>query len=378
MSDSESKPKGGVPSWQMKPEASDPKPETEEKQATAAEPSPEPKPRTSVLEDARKFLEEDEVKDASTDKKVAFLEGKGLSSEEIHQLLGITRNLEASNPESQASPKSPAPLPQPAAASTTPSPPQPQPQSPPQPPSPAPPSPSTPPTITHPESLTPPPPPPPLITAPRLLKTLYLFGGLSALLYGTSTHLVAPMSASLSSSRHELATTAQAHLSALISRLKPLVSQVPQPVLAQGERYEDKDGEDSDGDPTEMFHRDIGVQTSPIISRPSSPSQEEKVSVAEAQAKKAATIGAILSDVDLTISSELHEASNLQTGIDDLKKYLDSLMYNPPTFSYGAGSAFGGKRDEDDEIGRVKREIRAVKGVLLTARSFPGVGAGVR
>lgn len=103
MSDSESKPKGGVPSWQMKPEVSDPKPATEEKQAVepSPEPSPEAKPRSSVLEDARKFLEEDEVKDASTDKKVAFLEGKGLTSEEIHQLLGITRNLEASNPKSQ-------------------------------------------------------------------------------------------------------------------------------------------------------------------------------------------------------------------------------------------------------------------------------------
>jgi hypothetical protein len=186
------------------------------------------------------------------------------------------------------------------------------------------------------------------------------------------------MSAALSDSRHELAAAAQAHLDTLIGKLKPLVSEVPQPVLAQGERYGDRDEDSDGGDPTEMFHRDIGVQTSPPPSRPSSPSQEPKISIAEAQAKKAANIGAILSEVDLTIASELRESSNLQDGIEDLKKYLDSLMYNPPTFSYGAGSAFGAKRDEDDEIGRVKREIRAVKGVLLTARSFPGVGAGVR
>ncbi|KFY24434.1 hypothetical protein V493_05239 [Pseudogymnoascus sp. VKM F-4281 (FW-2241)] len=102
MSDSDTKPKTGVPSWQMKPEASDPKPATEEKkEKQPSEESPVADPRASVLEDARKFLEEDEVKDASTDKKVAFLEGKGLTSDEIHQLLGITRNLEASNPESQ-------------------------------------------------------------------------------------------------------------------------------------------------------------------------------------------------------------------------------------------------------------------------------------
>ncbi|OBT49496.1 hypothetical protein VE04_10060, partial [Pseudogymnoascus sp. 24MN13] len=158
------------------------------------------------------------------------------------------------------------------------------------------------------------------------------------------------MSAAPSDARHELAAAAQAHLDTLIGKLTPLVSEVPQPVLAQGERYEDRE------------------DTSPPPSRPSSPSQEEKISVAEAQAKKAANIGAILSDVDLTIASELRESSNLQDGIEDLKKYLDSLLYSPPTFSYGAGSAFGAKRDEDDEIGRVKREIRAVKGVLLTAR----------
>ncbi|OBT88854.1 hypothetical protein VE02_01927 [Pseudogymnoascus sp. 03VT05] len=377
MSDSESKPKGGVPSWQMKPEASDPKPATEEKPASESS-SPEPKPRSSVLEDARKFLEEDEVKDASTDKKVAFLEGKGLTSEEIHQLLGITRNLEATSLESQASPKTQAPPPQPTATTTPPPQPQASPQPPPQ--TPAQPYRDTPPIITYPEFLTTPTSPPPLITASRLLKTLYLFSGLSALLYGTSTHLVAPMSSALSSARHELLAAAQMHLDTLVSKLKPLVSELPpQPVLAQGERYEDRDEEDSDGgDPTEMFHRDIGVQTSPPPSRPSSPSQEEKISVAESQAKKASNIGAILSEVDLTIASELREAGNLQDGIEDLKKYLDSLMYSPPTFSYGAGSAFGAKRDEDDEIGRVKREIRAVKGVLLTARSFPGVGAGVR
>jgi hypothetical protein len=186
------------------------------------------------------------------------------------------------------------------------------------------------------------------------------------------------MAEALADSRHDLAASAQAHLDTFIEKLKPLVSEVPQPLLAHGERYEDKDDDSSDGDPTEMFHRDIGVQTSPIASRPSSPSQEPKVSAAETHAKQASTIGAILSEVDLSISSELHEASNLQAGIDDLKKYLDTLMYTPPTFSYGSGSAYGPKRDEDDEIGRVKREIRAVKGVLLTARSFPGVGAGVR
>ena len=106
MSDSDAKPKGGLPSWQVKADTSNPPPTTEQNEPSV---SSEAKPRTSVLEDARKFLDKDEVKDASTDKKVSFLESKGLTSEEIHQLLGISRNLEASNPESHVRASIPKP-----------------------------------------------------------------------------------------------------------------------------------------------------------------------------------------------------------------------------------------------------------------------------
>jgi hypothetical protein len=187
------------------------------------------------------------------------------------------------------------------------------------------------------------------------------------------------MTEALADSRHELAGTAQLKIDKFIEKLKPLLSEIPQPISAYGERYDEKDDDSSDGDPTELFHRDIGVQTSPGISRPSTPSNPlPQPSTAELHTKVASRISNSLSEVDLSISSELHETSNVQTEIDNLKQYLDTLMYNPPAFSYGPGVAYGAKKDEDDEIGRVKREIRAVKGVLLTARSFPGVGAGVR
>lgn len=77
--------KGGVPSWQT----AGPKKEDEQ-------PNTEPESREKVLEQAKKFLEEDEVKDATTDKKIAFLESKGLQGEEIQSLLGVSRNEEAS------------------------------------------------------------------------------------------------------------------------------------------------------------------------------------------------------------------------------------------------------------------------------------------
>jgi hypothetical protein len=88
-SDPEDK-KTGVPSWQRAPAQ---KPIREEdKSQVDSRTSPATK-----LEQAKKFLEDDEVKDAPTDKKIAFLESKGVENKDIQELLGISRNGEASN-----------------------------------------------------------------------------------------------------------------------------------------------------------------------------------------------------------------------------------------------------------------------------------------
>jgi hypothetical protein len=62
-----------------------------------------------------------------------------------------------------------------------------------------------------------------------------------------------------------------------------------------------------------------------------------------------------------------------------LREYLDGLAYVTPTYGFGGvGSYAGTAGEKDDEISRVKAGIRGVKGVLLSARSFPGgVRAGV-
>jgi hypothetical protein len=90
MSDSDHREKkAAVPSWQLK---------TEDESAKEEErPAPESPTRETIIEQAKKFLEEDEVRNASTDKKVAFLESKGLRVEEIQDLLGVTKNPEASS-----------------------------------------------------------------------------------------------------------------------------------------------------------------------------------------------------------------------------------------------------------------------------------------
>ena len=55
--------------------------------------------RHTIIEQAKKFLEDQNVRDATTDKKIEFLESKGLNSDEIQQLLGVSRNQEASKVE---------------------------------------------------------------------------------------------------------------------------------------------------------------------------------------------------------------------------------------------------------------------------------------
>jgi hypothetical protein len=84
--------KTGVPSCQLK--SKDETLKVEVKEVKEEKPTPS---RETVIEQAKKFLEEDEVRNSSTDKKIAFLEGKGLRQEEIEGLLGISRNEEASS-----------------------------------------------------------------------------------------------------------------------------------------------------------------------------------------------------------------------------------------------------------------------------------------
>lgn len=89
MSDSDgSGTKLGVPSWQLKPAKTTP-----EDASTITSKSS----RATIIEEAKKFLEKDEIlRDASTDKKIAFLESKGLEKDEIQALIGVVRNTEAS------------------------------------------------------------------------------------------------------------------------------------------------------------------------------------------------------------------------------------------------------------------------------------------
>lgn len=48
-----------------------------------------PPPRAILLEQASKFVEDDEIKDAPAERKIAFLRSKGLTDEEAYRLLEL-------------------------------------------------------------------------------------------------------------------------------------------------------------------------------------------------------------------------------------------------------------------------------------------------
>ncbi|KAB8288829.1 hypothetical protein EYC80_010731 [Monilinia laxa] len=374
-SDKETK-KPGVPAWQLKRE--------EDKPSEQLEPDNEPPSRTMVLEQARKFLEEDEVKNASTDKKIAFLESKGLERDDIQELLGVSRIDEATSdvkspPEPRSKPQSisqstPRSLPAPSRSNYAQA------------------SHDQPPIITYPEFLVQPSASStPLITKHRLLTTLYLFGSLSFLLHGTNTFLIRPMINSLTESRLSLTSATLNNLQKLIHKLENSVSEIP-PTYHHHKslqpEYPDSDVGSVISDPTELFHRDIGVQTS----LPSSPIQTPSSPSLTSHANTATTTAAIQTSRLTTLQSRLssliedstYEASTneeLETRMSMLKEYLQGMVFTTPTFGYGAGGfgnggdRSGNDKQAEDEIAKVKREIRGVKGVLLSARSFPG---GVR
>jgi hypothetical protein len=88
MSDSDpNQKKPAVPPWQAGLKSTAP---------TEGDPEAQSPTRETLIEQAKKFLEEEEVRNASTDKKISFLESKGLNSQEIQSLIGVTRHQDAS------------------------------------------------------------------------------------------------------------------------------------------------------------------------------------------------------------------------------------------------------------------------------------------
>ena len=362
--------------------------------------------RHSLLDQASQFLLHDDIRDAPRERKVTFLESKGLRPAEIDELLDV---LSATDPNTDASPDAPLDTPSPATPSVPAAPnadasraapssaPEPalDSSSSSEPPSPAAPAPSTtesssqPPIITYPEFLARAhaarPPPRPLLSHPAVAPALYISAVLGASAHALSTFVLRPMHDALTAARGELFGTAQKNLDELNAKLEEAVSVVPalpKPAgTASGEgrrrrrregsnwEEEEDEDEDEDADPTELFHRDVGVQTESAPPSPDSAAAgatAPAVQVHEARLERLHAHAAELQDSD---ASEAAEEKGARDRVDELRMYLDRLA-----IGQGVRVQEGRLVEQGpDEVAKVKAEIRSVKGVLLNARSFPRV-----
>lgn len=260
-----------------------------------------------------------------------------------------------------------------------------------------------PPIVTYPEFLTKPPRPPPLVTINGFLNTLYAFAGLSTAVYGASRYIVQPMVDSLTEARVSLHETASQDLAKLVSKLESTVSEIPPPKpratktvpaksINNADDDEGNDAASSYDDPAELFHRDIGVQTSPSPTppaaatatatsffgiAPSHPRQssesQRKETPSALQARRLSSLVSSLKTLGDDLVAQTESLGNVKTVLDLLKDDLDALSAAQTTDFVGGYSLYGAasKNEPDDEIKRAKENIRRVKGVLLSTRSFP-------
>ncbi|KAF4813463.1 hypothetical protein CGCSCA5_v008517 [Colletotrichum siamense] len=377
MSDSDdSGSSSGIPAWQREQQQSEPQLDVESE--PASQQSQEDTPTDDKLEVARRFLQDDEIKDAPREKKEEFLRGKGLEPAEIEELLGSGSAPEPARQTARTEPveAEPATIPTPEPHAPTPAP-------------------STtqneislprtndnPPVVTYPEFLTKPTRPPPLVTANGILNTLYAFAGISTLLYGTSKFLVAPMVENLNEARTELHDATNKKLSAIIEKLESTVSEIPAPKKTGAEAPKD-DGTSSDPDvedPSEMFHRDIGTQTSNPPTPPLGSYMDQKNgrwgsslagqgnnATADAKVKSLAQHATEIKDKCI---AEAEDLAHVKSEMDLLKDDLMQLAYPAP--KEFTGGLYGFRSNEpDDETKKAKDNIRRIKGVLLSTRNFP-------
>ena len=307
-------------------------------------------PKPSLLEKAAEFLRDDEIRNASTERKRIFLTSKGLSEHQIEQLLsnvtdeeshdtsgegedtGKSLTADSSSAKDSLSQKSPTPVN----------------------------AEDSPPIITYPEFLVRSQKPPPLITAQRLLTASYTMLGAAAMLYGTTKYLVEPMLESLHSARHSLFETTSLNVNNLNAKLVSNVSCIPRKSGTGTDDDDDVDAESLDSDPAHFFSRTVGTQTS----LPSSQSHSDASPPPPATSVPIDVQASQLSRLHASLqATKYNEGSDqaVQESLDDLRGYLEKLQYTGTWV----------EPSNDDGIAKVKGDIRAVKGVLLSARNFP-------
>jgi hypothetical protein len=202
-----------------------------------------------------------------------------------------------------------------------------------------------------------------------------------ATLYGFSKYIVAPMTSNLTEARHDFAQHTQEQLTEFNKRLEGSVSVDPATKAKIKPNDVADDVSEADSDPTELYHRDYGTQTTPELSRrPSVAAADDPEPVVTGHENRLKIIKSHLKELEATRSNDTSSADSLKTKVSDLTSYLSEMSYQNQYYSnmngfYGSNYGLpGAKETKNDQIEVLKNDIRAVKGVFLSARNFPTGG----
>lgn len=158
-------------------------------------------------------------------------------------------------------------------------------------------------------------------------------------------------------------------------KLEQTVSKIPSELNREGGSLVDR-RLSGDLDPAELFYRSIATQTTPEASRlPSSDETFHPVGDSSPQTNSNEYMHRLRERLQELLASETAPADSSIAAKNQMKQfqhYLDSLAYGSLLMSNDPLSM-----SKEDEISKIKGEIRGFKGALLSARSFPS-GAGVR
>lgn len=324
-----------------------------------------------LIELARDFLSEEAVKDSPRKDKVDFLREKGLGDDDIDKLLSkddteteLKTVHDTSGTTEQDKTQLSIPATEPEVAPTSASVVIDEPKR------------DVAPIITYPEFLLKPQKPPPLITVSRLINATYALAGVSALTWGASKYIVQPMLETLTEARHELADKTLQDLEKLNDKLETMVSHVPYIASSAVKRQQEQedDTESVDSDPTELFHRDVAVQTTPGLSRSSSEVSltQDKLDPTIAQAQRLSGLNYSLRTFVQSMDHAKDNDRRLQKSMESFQQYLnvlDSTAYNSNSPYPGPDNNKNSNRQ--GEAQKFKQEIRTLKGAFLSSRNFP-------
>ena len=338
----------------------------------------------STLHKARAFLADENVQGQSREKKAEFLRSKGISDDDVESLLAekdekdalegfepagaAPTTSERQEAQQEASPGAEPPTAAPEANGTAREVGIPRPA----------PTGDAPPIITYPEFLTHSPRPPPLLTPTRVLNTLTAVGSAWTLLYGAARFVVNPMVENLNQARSDYYTHVNERLAPVVEKLEGDVSEVPYKngkALRQADPDGDAGSESSYDDPTELFHRDVGTQTSPQATTPVRSGSGSPETPIDGQARRLARLNAAVRELSDMKIKRAEESADLHAMLREVRDDVDKLAYPPPPDYTSYGLGLSRPSEADDEYKKTKDAIRSVKGVFLSSRMFPAAAA---